>query len=203
MKLTLSALTSILFLFGGFTALIIGTSSGKAWTTESARRLDIQSNPKPLINTVLSSSNNTQVSMLGYSKPLMLVDFIYTKCPTVCIGLGLEFKQIQSDLVASGYDSNVQLLSVSFDLVNDTPSQLKSYLRYYNANKELWDAAVFQTEQDKTRTLDEFGIIVIPDEKVGFIHNTATYMVYEGKIIGIFDLNDREKILDKIASILN
>lgn len=203
MKTWLSIAASILVLLGGFTTLQVGTDSGKAWTTESARRLDIRKNPKQLVDAQLVTSDNKELSIFDYKKPIVLINFIYTQCPTVCIGLGLEFKQLQSDLSSLGYTNDVQLLSISFDLENDTPEKLDAYLKLYNANRTQWAATVFQTKIDMANILEQLNVIVIPEERLGFVHNTGIYMIHDGKVIEIFNINDREKLFKRLHSILS
>ncbi len=202
MSKALSTLASITVLLGGLATLYIATDAGTAWTSESARKLDIQKNPKLLPTVELIGSTVGRHSIDKYNKPVILIDFIYTQCPTVCIGLGLEFRQLQNDLLALGYKDHVQLLSISFDLINDQPEQLANYLKRFNADPSIWAATVFGSAAEKSQVLDELGVIVIPEKNVGFVHNTGIYMVHKGKVINVFELNQHHQLLEAIISYL-
>jgi len=139
--------------------------------------------------------------ILDYDKPIVLIDFIYTQCSTTCIGLGLEFKQLQKELKTLGYEDQVKLVSISFDIENDKPPQLNEFLSRFSANDSQWDAAVFNTKADKDEILKALEVIVIPDSRGGFVHNAAIYMMRDRKIIEVFELTERNKILDRIKSI--
>jgi hypothetical protein len=42
--------------------------------------------------------------------------------------------------------------------------------------------------------MKKLGAIVIPVPKLGFIHNTAVYAIYQGKVVAILDHDDREGV---------
>ena len=197
----LPSLASVAVLIGGFSTFYLGTDAGKAWTTESARKLDIKRNPRLVPNVQLLDANQQSTSVIEYDKPIVLIDFIYTQCSTTCIGLGLEFKQLQKELAVLGYENQVQLLSISFDLEKDKPEQLSEFLNRFGANDTQWDAAVFKTEKAKEEVLKALEVIVIPDRRGGFVHNAGIYMMRDNKVIEVFELNERSKILERIQSI--
>lgn len=198
-----TSMVSTVFVFiCGCIFIYFTTDGGKAWTTESARRIDVINNPWQIPPSQLTAIDNKIVTVEDFNKRIQLVDFIFTKCPTTCIGLGLAFKQLQHDLVVNKMDKDVHLISISFDLKNDTPGNLESYLKKYNARSDQWNGYVFRSEQDKNTMLDTLGIIVIPDDEVGFIHNAAIYMVEDGKVIGIFDFDSKDEILARLSSLI-
>jgi len=60
---------------------------------------------------------------------VVVIDFIFTRCQTICPTLSTIFTQLQP-LVS---DRPVQLISISVDPVNDKPAQLAEWARRYGA----------------------------------------------------------------------
>lgn len=67
---------------------------------------------------------------------LVAINFIFTRCTTVCPLLGTRFAQVQKQL---GDDAaRVALISVSIDPANDTPAELARWSRAFGATPG-WD----------------------------------------------------------------
>lgn len=70
------------------------------------------------------------------SKKVVLVDFIFTTCTTICPVLSAGFANFQKRV---GQDpKDVLLVSISIDPENDTPKRLTEYLKRYGA-KPGWE----------------------------------------------------------------
>jgi len=63
---------------------------------------------------------------------IVVMDFVYTTCTTVCPVLSAVFSQVQDDLGES-LDERVRLVSVSVDPGRDTPERLKNYSGQHGA----------------------------------------------------------------------
>ena len=194
----LSAAATVAVLLGGFLTLWAGTDGGAAWTAESARRLDIAERPRELPNVPLRDVGDRSMGLASLERRIAIVDFIYTRCPTVCLDLGATFRDLQGDLVARGWEDRVELLSLSFDYAHDGPVELAGYLRRFGAAPDLWSAARFETADDLDAVLRDLDVIVIPEPNVGFVHNTAIYLVDRGRVVGMYDFDDRPGLLQAI-----
>jgi protein SCO1/2 len=64
---------------------------------------------------------------------VVVIDFVYTRCTTVCPVLSAVFAQLQERL-----GSRVRLVSVSLDPVADTPARLKAYASRYASPGWTW-----------------------------------------------------------------
>jgi protein SCO1/2 len=73
--------------------------------------------------------------ILSADKPV-LVDFVYTTCTTICPVLSANFVNFQRKRGPEA--GKTQLVSISIDPENDTPKNMKAYLKRYRA-KEGWD----------------------------------------------------------------
>lgn len=193
-----SIMATIIILIGGYLTLAWATNGWATWTAESARRLAILDNPKALPDAGLQDAEGRLTSFSEFDRPVLLIDFIYTKCPTVCVAMGAEFRQWQSDLITHGLTDDVQLLSLTFDPNNDGPKELEAYLSRFSANDQQWVAARFNDNDLLDEVLEGLGVVVIPEPTVGFVHNAAIYLVHNQTVFGIYDFDDRDALLKAI-----
>ena len=116
-----------------------------------------------------------------------LVDFIYTRCPTVCLALGSEFQQAQRTIAQDPAYAGVRLLSVSFDVKNDSPAALASYAGSLRADPEWWTFAVPGSVAGAEALLRSLGVVVIPDGMGGFVHNGSIHLLDgQGRLRGLY-----------------
>jgi len=85
---------------------------------------------------------------------IVVVDFVYTTCTTVCPVLSAIFSQVQNKL-GDRVGDDVVIVSISVDPLRDTPARMKSYAGKIGAG----DGWVWLTGQKQTVTevLEEFG----------------------------------------------
>jgi protein SCO1/2 len=106
----------------------------------------------PDVTLVNQDGKRVKIRSLLNSKKVVVVDFIYTTCTTICPVLSAEFVDLQDTL---GPDSgNVHLVSISIDPENDTPKKMKEYLKRYDA-KPGWDF-LSGTRDDILRVIKAF-----------------------------------------------
>ena len=153
------------------------TDGLRALTAESARRLEVANAPVIVPPTHLELATGETIKFADFAGRIVLVDFIYTRCPTLCIALGTSFARMQDALRRAGRN-DVRLLSISFDPEHDTPEALRAYGEAYGADMRLWSLArVRPMSAELKRLLAVFGIVVIQDESGGFTHNAAIHLV--------------------------
>lgn len=126
---------------------------------------------------------------------IRIVDFIYTRCPTVCRVLGTEFQRLQQLIIATP-QSPVRLLSVSIDPEHDGPVELRGYARTYGAQPPIWQVVASASLDENQRLRRSLGVVVIPDGMGGLSHNSALHLVdRDGRLLAIFDHADWRKAL--------
>lgn len=181
----------------GVTTLYQATDGLSAFTAEGARRVSVEKH-RPLV------PNFSVEDMIGedqYLRPqedeTVLVEFIYTTCPTICQVAGGDFAELRNALVQSG--KHVRLISISFDPVNDTYEAPGDYAELHTATGSPWTVARVSNEQ-RTQVLDFFNVTVIPDEWGGFQHNTAVLMIDpDGRHSGVFDTGAIAQITNAVS----
>ena len=90
----------------------------------------------PDVTLVDQNGAKVKLRSLLSSKKVVMIDFIFTTCTTICPVLSAGFSNFQKRI---GPDSkDVHLVSISIDPENDTPKKMKAYLQRYKA-KPGWD----------------------------------------------------------------
>ena len=180
-----------------------GTDGFTAFTAETARRADILRTPRSLPAAALEDQDGRRFSLQDYQGRLLAVEFIYTRCATICRSLGMAFRQVRERLPAQMLGRDVVLLSISFDAARDDPASLKAYGQAFGADGAHWRIARIHSEADVAPLLAAFGIVVIPDGLGGFEHNAAIHLLgRDGKLAQISDLDQPIAFADRIAKSL-
>jgi len=188
-------MSAILAAWLGVFTLSWATNVFSVWTAEDARRIRVLSNSSKLPTNLLLSHREDRRSIPTSKKPFVVLDFIYTRCPTVCNTLGVKFKQLQNQLIERGVADQVDVLSISFDLNHDSPQALKRYLNWHQADESIWSALVPQSSSVLNLLKQRFGVVVIDDKLGGFTHNAAIYVVKHGRLKKIFNDDDIDSVI--------
>lgn len=127
---------------------------------------------------------------------IYLVDFIYTRCPSVCQALGSEYQRMQDILLARGrQDSRIRLLSISFD-DRDSIEDLQVYASRYRAAQSKWMVARATSSAQMRNLLDKLEVVVIKDGTGGYTHNGAIHLINgQGRLLAIYPYESWEEAL--------
>jgi protein SCO1/2 len=176
-------------------ALWQGTDGLRAFTTEGARRLSVIEQPRPVPAVRLIDMRGREFSLPDEIGRAVVVEFIYTTCPTICVALGESFAKLQRQIPRVGLANGVRLISISFDL-RDGPEALRDYAEVHGADGSLWIMARPENEEALSALLKTFGVTVIPDGAGGFVHNVALHVVdRQGRLVAIFNIGEEVQVL--------
>ncbi|MGH8137560.1 MAG: SCO family protein [Steroidobacteraceae bacterium] len=193
MPLLRTLLTSVALVLAGGAALGVATDGFRAFTTESARRLAVLDHPVEVPSVPLETQSGARMRFGDFHGQWLLVDFIYTRCPTVCLALGGDFARLQRLLARPIAQGKMRLLSVSFDPAHDTPGELATYLRRFGDQGPGWLAARPVTADGLAELKRAFGITVIAGPYGAYIHNAAIHVVDpRGRLVEILDAGTAE-----------
>jgi len=174
----------------GVGLLHAATDGFRALTSETARRLAVAAEARPVPDVGVRDQSGAVLSLGETDGRLRVVNFIYTRCPDVCLALGDALQQLQRDLPAERLGRDVLLLSISFDPAHDSPERMAAYARWFRAG-EGWRVLRPEDAEGLDALLETFGVVVIPDGQGGFEHNAALHLVdREGRLVHITDLED-------------
>jgi protein SCO1 len=191
-----------LVLATGLGALSWATEGFRVVTSEGAWRLAVEANPLLLPEVALIDQEGHPFSFANYRGRPLLVDFIYTRCPTICGVRGGDFRALlrQSGEPPAG---DIALLSISFDPANDNLEALQLYGERYGATAPRWRIALPADRQTLAALLRSFGVVVIPDGLGGFVHTSAVYLVdRRGRLARILDSDAPEAIASAVQAVL-
>lgn len=77
-----------------------------------------------------------RVSLDDLKGKIIVLDFFFTRCPTICPKLGVAMKKLQNSFPNN--DTIVQFLSVSVDPIHDSVPQLRKWAKAMNVNPDSW-----------------------------------------------------------------
>src|SRR5690606_12961020 len=140
-------------------------------TSEAARRADVLRHPRRLPDAVLQTADGRATTLqqgLRSDGRVAVVNFMYTRCFSICLAMGSELQQLQATIKLLGMSDKVYLLSISFD-PSDTPAQLSRYAQSMHADASLWQFAVMPYAAQRTAVLNAFGIVVVPAAMKQFV----------------------------------
>jgi protein SCO1/2 len=191
---------SLCTMIGIATAALWSLTFGlRGWTADDIRRLRVLADPPQLHALRLDTS--TGISLVPWAnreaKPrIWLVTFMYTRCPTFCTVLGIQFERLQRQLKSDPRNAGIGLLSISFDPAHDNVQSLQRYATAHHAEPDRWTVAVPGSRAELARVERQSGVVVIDDGFGGFAHNAAIHVVRaDGRLVRIFDFNDPEAAL--------
>jgi protein SCO1/2 len=198
-------MTAATLVFAAGLALAHAATDGfRAFTLESARRLHALAAQAPAPDLALELVDGGRARLSEMPGDVLLVDFIYTNCPTYCAALGSVYAQLGQrlrDEIASG---KVRLVSISFDPARDGPAELIAYrTRYGPADARGWALGRPAQPAELERWLKAFGVVVIPDGLGGYTHNAAVHVVGpDRRLAAIHDLADIEGVVGTARRLL-
>lgn len=113
---------------------------------------------------------------------IVVVDFFFTRCPSICPVLARRMKKLQDSFTAN--DTIVQFLSISIDPEHDSVPQLRKFADRYNINHDTWwmvsgnkkDVYDFAFQELKASVAD-------PGIDTAFIHTENFFLLDTNRIV--------------------
>jgi protein SCO1 len=200
---TLMACLVVLGALASATAVL--TRGFAYWTFEAVRRADAREGHLAAVPIeVVDSSGKESVMWPENGDPgaIVVVDFVYTHCITICQTLGPEFAQMQRVLAQTqGARSGIKLASLSLDVERDGQSELAEYAGRNGANPSIWTVAAPTTPRASGQLMKQLGVIAIPDGFGGFVHNGTIHIIDgRGVVHGIYDTARWRDALDAASA---
>ncbi len=178
------------------------THDFQVWTTEGARRLEVALHPVPAPYVAMDSPGvpgRTLAGLLSDEGAVTIVDFMYTRCITICAALGGAFQQMQSAIARverTPGTAPLRLLSISFDPEHDDTAALATYAARLRADPHIWRFARVADVTSLRGVLERYQVTVIPDGLGGYEHNAALQVVDPtGWLVRVFDYAELDTAL--------
>lgn len=194
----------VIVLVFGFLLFFIGTDGFQAYTAEQARTNELVEGQPVFPIVTLEDSKERTYPFSQFKGKYVMLTFIYTACSDVCPELERNLAEVYEAVPDEYIGEEIMFLSISFDPERDTPKILTKYQEVFSADGETWRMARITDEQELQNLLDEFGVIVIPDNNGHFAHNSAFYLVDpEGILIDVMDYQKIGEAAEKVNGILD
>jgi protein SCO1 len=123
-----------------------------------------------------------QVTLDDAKGKILVVNFFFSRCPTICPGLTRNMKKLQDAFKKS--DSIVQFISVTVDPLHDSVPQLRKFAERFNANHDNWWFVTGDKQALKRFALDEMKAN-IADAAIdtAFIHTEDFFLLDKNRVI--------------------
>ncbi|MCC6484014.1 MAG: SCO family protein [Armatimonadetes bacterium] len=191
MPILRTLLASLLVLTAGLTTFSYATNGFRAYTSESARRIEVREHPRKVPDVLLVTADASRTSFASLRGRWLLVEFIYTGCASYCALQGDDFSRLQDRLKGPLARRKVELVSISFDLKQDGPDRLAGYQKRFGDRGVGWLAARPLDQKGLAKLMRVFGVTAVPDGAGGFVHNAAIAIVDpQGRLVAIVNWND-------------
>jgi protein SCO1/2 len=149
-----------------------------------------EKNGKPVTDTIWHKVKNMhftnqlgkKVSLDDLHGKIIVLDFFFTRCPTICPGLAKSMKKLQDSFVKN--DSIVQFISISIDPEHDSVTQLRKFADRYNINHDTWWMVTGDKKEIYDFALNEIKASVAdPGVDTAFIHTENFFLLDSNRIV--------------------
>lgn len=136
---------------------------------------------QPVPNVELIDQDAVSFSLESLRGKVILLTFLYTKCPDVCPLLTVNMKQTQ-ELLGNKFDRDVAFVTISFD-PDDAPEVLQKYAAKHAADDSGWKFLTSQSEDEMRFIAEAYGIVYHREEDGAYTHNIVTYLIDKNLIV--------------------
>lgn len=128
-----------------------------------------------------------QVSLDDLKGKILVLDFFFTHCPTICPKLAVAMKKLQNSF--PNQDSIVQFVSISIDPKHDSVRQLKKWADKFNVNPDSWWLLTGNRDSIYNFALHELKASVADvGVDTAFIHTQMFFLLDKHRVVrGWFD----------------
>ena len=165
------------------------TAHAKQPPANGANSLHMPAPGEDVPDFAFTNQDGKRISLHQYRGKVLLVTFIYTRCPfpDFCPRVSGNFAEIDKQVGANSALAGTHLLSISFDPQHDTPKVLRDYgfsvAHTHNASLfRSWEFAA-PGAADLPKIADFFALTVTPENGL-ITHNLSTAVIGpDGKIV--------------------
>lgn len=181
-----------------FTAFALVT-----WYEKRLRKLPVYYSAIDRIynNYQFTNQENKKISFKDWDNKIVVVDFFFTHCVTICPKLTGNLTKIQD---AFKDDGSVIINSFSVDPERDSASQLKKYGIGYSVDENKWNLLTGDKKDIYRLARNSFRVVVTDGDggPTDFIHTERLVLVDKQKRIrGYYDGTDEKEVKQLIRDI--
>ncbi len=131
----------------------------------------------------LTNQFGKPVSFDEWKDKIIVADFFFTACPSICPTLTRNMKKLQDAF--SKTDSIVRFVSFTVDPKRDSAARLKAYADKYNVNQDSWWFLTGAKNEIYDLALNEFKASIAQEEGVdtNFIHTDKFFLLDRDRVV--------------------
>jgi protein SCO1 len=123
------------------------------------------------------------VTLDSVKNKIVVVNFFFTRCPSICPGLSASMKKLQNSYSA-GKDSIVQFLSVSVNPEYDSVPQLRKFADRFTYNHDSWWFVTGNKKDIYHFALNDMKASLADTEvDTAFIHTTKFFLLDKERVV--------------------
>jgi protein SCO1 len=123
-----------------------------------------------------------QVSLNDLKGKIIVLDFFFTHCPTICPKLAVSMKKLQNSFPNN--DSIVQFVSISIDPKHDSVQQLRKWAEKFNINPDSWWLGTGNRDSIYNFALHEIKASVADvNVDTAFIHTENFFLLDKDRVV--------------------
>lgn len=156
-------------------------------------------------NIRFTNQMGKQVSLDDLHGKIIVLDFFFSRCPSICPGLARSMKKLQDSFVKN--DSIVQFLSISIDPVHDSVPQLRKFADKFNVNHDTWWFVTGDKKEIYDFAFNELKASIADSEiDTAFIHTENFFLLDSNRVVrgwyNGFDKARQEQLVRDIPTLL-
>ena len=133
-------------------------------------------------NISFTNQLGKQVSLDDIKGKIIVLDFFFSRCPSICPGLAKNMKRLQDSFVKN--DSIVQFISISVDPEHDSVPQLRKFADRFNVNHDTWWFVTGNKKEIYDFALQEIKASVADsDVDTAFIHTENFFLLDSNRVV--------------------
>ncbi len=154
-------------------------------------------------NITLTNQLNEEVSLYDLEGKIVVLDFFFTRCPSICPMLTSNMKKLQNSMKIRDRrklsdTAFVHFISISIDPERDSVPALKEYSDKHGVNSDVWWLLTGEKQKIYDFILNELKLATVDGEGVdeNFIHSERFVLLDKDKVVrGFYNGLDSTSVL--------
>lgn len=154
--------------------LLLAADPARAQAANDWKRLDADEAAPAF---ALTDQNGQSVALADLRGRALVLTFLFTECTDVCPVLPVMLNRVDGQLTAAE-KKRTRFVGISIDPRRDTPERLRAFMRERGLDEGRWTLLTGSTAA-LTQVAADYGVVVRPDPRLGFVHNTVFILIDE------------------------
>ena len=156
-------------------------------------------------NISFTNQLGKKVSLDDARGKIIVLDFFFSRCPSICPGLARSMKKLQDSFIKN--DSIVQFISISIDPLHDSVPQLRKFADKFNVNHDTWWFVTGDKKEIYDFAFNEIKASIADSEiDTAFIHTENFFLLDSNRVVrgwyNGFDTVKQEQLVRDIPTLM-